>query len=381
MRMSETQRSPLVSCSPFAIIAVLCVAALWVGWKLAAPLIRDVHDPKAQMRLVEARGDLAQDEKVTIELFKNASMSVVNITTSRVGRDRFRLQPVEVPQGTGSGIVWDERGYILTNLHVLQQADRAIVTLDDRSEWEAQLVGFEADFDVAVLKIDAPRERLRAIPIGTSADLQVGQKTFAIGNPYGLDHTLSTGVVSGLHREIISPSGRVIRDVIQTDAAINPGNSGGPLLDSAGRLIGMNTAIVSESRSSAGIGFAVPIDTINTAVPGLIRRGNRGSDERPVLGVLAAPEPLARLIGTEGVVVETVQPGSGAEKAGLRSMEYDAQRRPIADVITSVAGQRVTKVDEIWEVMGEHKAGDVVTVEVVRAGKPMRFEVTLRDGG
>ncbi len=378
--MSEPKKSPLVSCSPFAIVAVLCVAALWIGWKLAAPLIRDVHDPQAQMRLVAARGDLAADEKATIDLLKNASMSVVNNTTSRIGRDRFRLQPIDVPAGTGSGIVWDERGYILTLVHVIQAADRATVTLDDRSEWEAQLVGFEADFDVAVLKIDAPRERLRAIPVGTSADLQVGQKTFAIGNPYGLDHTLSTGVVSGLHREIIAPSGRVIRDVIQTDAAINPGNSGGPLLDSAGRLIGMNTAIISESRSNAGIGVAVPIDTINTAVPGLIRRGNRGRDGRPVLGILAAPEQIARTITTSGVVVETVQPGSGAERAGLRSMEYDAQRRPIADVITSVAGQKVTKVDEIWEIMGDHKAGDVVTVEVMRAGKPMRFEVTLRDG-
>jgi S1-C subfamily serine protease len=209
----------------------------------------------------------------------------------------------------------------------------------------------------------------------------VGQKTFAIGNPFGLDHTLSTGVVSGLHREIVSPSGRLIRDVIQTDAAINPGNSGGPLLDSAGRLIGMNTAIVSPTRSNAGIGFAVPVDTINTAVPGLIRSGNRGRDGRPVLGITAAPEQVASTVSTKGVVIETVHPGSGAEKAGLRSMEYDERRRPIADVITSVAGQRVTKVDEIWEVMGDHKAGDVVTVEIERAGKPMRFEVTLRDGG
>jgi S1-C subfamily serine protease len=206
----------------------------------------------------------------------------------------------------------------------------------------------------------------------------VGQKAFAIGNPFGLDHTLSTGIVSGLNREILAPSGRMIRDVIQTDAAINPGNSGGPLLDSAGRLIGMNTAIASSTRSSAGVGFAVPVDTINRAVPGLIRKGRF---ERPVLGIVAPPPPIARALNVEGVVIESVQPGYGAEKAGLRSIDYQSVGVPVAEVITSVAGKTVTRVEEIWEIMGDQNAGDVVPVEVLRNGKPMRFEVTLREGG
>jgi S1-C subfamily serine protease len=377
MPMSATKKSPLVTCSPFALMAVLLLAALWVGWKLAAPLIRDDHDPNARMRLVSARGNLAEDERATIQIFKNASASVVNITTSRTVRDRFQMRPLDVPEGTGSGIVWDERGYILTNYHVIRTADRAFVTLDDQSQFEARLVGTAPDFDVAVLKIDAPREKLPAILVGTSADLEVGQKAFAIGNPFGLDHTLSTGIVSGLNREIMAPSGRMIRDVIQTDAAINPGNSGGPLLDSAGRLIGMNTAIASSTNSSAGIGFAVPVDTINRAVPGLIRKGRF---ERPKLGIQAAPPPIARAMNVEGVVVESVQPGYGAEKAGLRSIEYRTDGPPIADVITSVAGKPVKRVDEIWEIMGDHKAGDVVSVEVLRGEKAMKFDVTLREG-
>ena len=378
MPMSENKKSPIVSCSPFALMVLLLGGALWIGWKLAAPLVRDVHDPNAKIRLVSARGDLAEDEQSTIALFKNAAPSVVNISTSRQVRDRFQMRPLDVPEGTGSGIVWDERGYIVTNYHVIQTADRAIVRLNDQSEYEARLVGAEPTYDVAVLKIDAPREKLHAVPIGTSADLQVGQKAFAIGNPFGLDHTLSTGVISGLNREIRSPNYQVIRNVIQTDAAINPGNSGGPLLDSAGRLIGMNTAIASSSGSSAGVGFAVPIDTINRAVPGLIRKGRF---ERPVLGIVAAPPQVSAAMNADGVVVESVQPGFGAEKAGLRSIEYDAEGRPIADVIVSVAGQRVTRVDEIWEIMGEQSPGDVVTVEVVRDGRTMRFEVALRAAG
>src|SRR6188768_3129441 len=179
--MSSTTKSPLVSCSPFALFGLLLLVALWIGWKLAQPLIKPDHDPRAEARLVAARGDLAADEQSTIELFKNASPSVVNIMTSRTARDRFQMRPLEVPQGAGSGFVWDESGYVVTNLHVLLQAERATVTLEDGSQYEARLVGFEADYDVAVLKIDAGKEKLRAISIGTSSDLQVGQKVFAIG--------------------------------------------------------------------------------------------------------------------------------------------------------------------------------------------------------
>src|ERR1051326_3905135 len=223
--MTQNEKSPLVSCSPIGLFVVLLVAALWIGWKLAAPLIGNVHDPKATPRAIAARGELAADEKATIELFKSASPSVVHITTlvPGVARDRFtfNLTPLDIPQGTGSGFVWDERGYIVTNLHVVLNSDRAEVMLDDQTSYEGQLVGYEADYDIAVLKIDAPKDKLRAILVGASADLQVGQKVFAIGNPFGLDHTLSTGVISGLNREIDAPSGHVIRGVIQTDAGLD----------------------------------------------------------------------------------------------------------------------------------------------------------------
>ena len=386
--MSQNEKSPLVSCSPIGLFVILLVAALWLGWRLAAPLLDNAYDPKATPRTIVARGDLAADEKATIELFKSASPSVVHIATSARGlaRDRytFNLTPLDIPLGTGSGFVWDDRGYVVTNLHVILNADsrsladRAEVTLDDQTRYEGHLVGFEADYDIAVLKIDAPKDKMHAIPVGQSADLQVGQKAFAIGNPFGLDHTLSTGVVSGLNREIEAPSGHVIRGVIQTDAAINPGNSGGLLLDSAGRLIGMNTAIASPYGGSAGVGFAVPVDTINRVVPSLIRKGKFS---RPVLGIRSVPEQVARAVRVPGVAIETVEPGSGAEKAGLRSLERDAQGRPIVDVITVVAGQRVKTLEEIWEILGDHKAGDIVKIEFVRDGHNMTADVTLQDSG
>ncbi len=374
--MSASSKSPLVTCSPFALFGLLLLVALWIGWKLAQPLIRPDRDPRAETRLVAARGDLASDEKSTIDLFKAASPSVVNIMTSRTARDRFMMRPLEVPAGAGSGFVWDASGYIVTNLHVILQAERATVTLEDGTQYEARLVGYEADYDIAVLKIDAPSAKLPPVPVGSSSDLQVGQKVFAIGNPFGLDHTLSTGVISGLNREIASPSQRIIRGVVQTDAAINPGNSGGPLLDSSGRLIGMNTAIVSSTQSSAGIGFAVPVDTINKVVPSLIRKGKF---TRPVLGIVAAPEQLARSIGVPGIAIGSVQPGSGAEKAGLRSLESDVSGRLVADVITAIEGQAVTRLDDIWEIMGDHKAGDVVRVKVRRAEQTLEVDVTLQE--
>jgi S1-C subfamily serine protease len=377
--MAENKPNPLVSCSPFALVAILFAVALWVGWRLARPLIDDVHDPKAVARPVAARGDLAEDEKTTIDIFKRASPAVVHITTleRRLVRDRFTLRPLDIPQGTGSGFVWDERGYVVTNLHVISDANRVEVTLDDETTWEGRLVGFEPDYDIAVLKIDAPKDKLHAIAVGTSADLQVGQKVFAIGNPFGLDHTLSTGVISGLNREITATNQRTIRGVVQTDAAINPGNSGGPLLDSSGRLIGMNTAIASPTNASAGVGFAVPVDTINGVVPGLMRKG---LSTRPVLGVLQAPEQYARAVRVKGFVIGTVQPGSGAEKAGLRSLDLDGNGRLVADVITAVAGQKVSTQAELWSVLDDYKAGDVVKVEIDRGGTTLVVEVTLQQG-
>ena len=229
-----------------------------------------------------------------------------------------------------------------------------------------------------MLKIDAPKGVLRAIAVGTSSDLQVGQNTYAIGNPFGLDHTLSTGVVSGLDREITAPDGSTIRGVIQTDAAINPGNSGGPLLDSAGRLVGMNTAIASPSGGSAGIGFAVPVDAINRIVPRLIR-GQTASPPR--IGIRAAPAEYARLLGVEGVVVAEVEPGMGAAAAGLRPLQFDPRGRPVAvDVIQRVAGQEVRSIGDMHDVLFGFQPGDSVELEVLRDGEAQRVTVRLAGG-
>jgi S1-C subfamily serine protease len=216
---------------------------------------------------------LTDDERETIALFEQASPSVVYITSLSVRRDLFTLNVLEIPQGTGSGFVWDDAGHIVTNFHVIQNADRAQVTLADRSTWVAELVGVAPAKDLAVLRIDAPAAKLRPLPVGSSEDLRVGQTVLAIGDPFGLDQTLTTGVISALGREIESVAQIPIRDVIQTDAAINPGNSGGPLLDSSGRLIGVNAAIYSPSGAYAGIGFSIPVDTVKWVVPELIEHG------------------------------------------------------------------------------------------------------------
>jgi S1-C subfamily serine protease len=229
--------------------------------------------PGAQPRPVTARGSLADDEQATIDLFKAVSPSVVHVTNLAVESGPFSLNPQVVPRGTGTGFIWDDNGFVVTNYHVVDGASAARVVLSDHSAYESTRIWGYPDKDLAVIRIDAPKAKLKPIAVGTSEDLQVGQKTLAIGNPFGLDHTLTTGVVSALGRQIESASGRPIRGVIQTSAAINPGNSGGPLLDSAGRLIGVNTAILSPSGTFAGIGFAIPVDEVNRLVPQLIAHG------------------------------------------------------------------------------------------------------------
>jgi S1-C subfamily serine protease len=240
---------------------------LWPVWP-AGGLI-----PGAQPRAVTARGALADDEQATIELFKAVSPSVVHVTNLGVERVPFSLNAQVVPRGTGTGFIWDENGFIVTNYHVVDGASAVRVILSDHSSYESTRIWGYPDKDLAVIRIDAPKAKLKPIAVGTSQDLQVGQKTLAIGNPFGLDQTLTTGIVSALGREIESASGRPIQGVIQTSAAINPGNSGGPLLDSAGRLIGVNTAILSPSGTFAGIGFAIPVDEVNRLVPQLIAYG------------------------------------------------------------------------------------------------------------
>jgi len=256
-----------------ALFAVWVVVFLVVWTLVRSQSTSSLLDPTAEARDITPRGSLLPEEQQTISVFRKASPSVVHITTSELAKSMFSLDVFAIPRGTGSGIVYDRKGYVVTNYHVIEPGRTWTVRLADQSEWEAKLVGVAIEKDLAVLKIGAPSEQLTPTVLGTSGDLQVGQFVLAIGNPFGLDQTLTTGVVSALGRQIPSPSrsGRPIEDVIQTDAAINPGNSGGPLLDSAGRLIGINTQIASPSGASAGIGFAIPVDTVNRIVPDLIR--------------------------------------------------------------------------------------------------------------
>jgi S1-C subfamily serine protease len=331
--------------------------------------------PPAEPRPVTPRGDLAQDEKATIELFRTASPSVVFITTlARQARGFFEIQ--EVPQGAGSGFIWDREGHVVTNFHVIQGASAARVTLHDRSEWPASLVGVAPDQDLAVLQIRAPRAKLTPILIGTSRDLQVGQKVFAIGNPFGLDFTLTTGIVSALGRSISALTGRRIDDVIQTDAAINPGNSGGPLLDSAGRLIGVNTQIASPSGASAGVGFAVPVDTVNRVVPQLLQHGRI---VRPTLGVAVGNEWLLRQAGIPGVLVMSVVRGSAADRAGLRgTYRREDGSLVLGDIIQAIDGRSVGSVDDLYAALEAHEPGDKVKLRLLRGGRTMQVEVELQ---
>jgi len=373
-----SSRTPIVTVTPVAIFGLALVGAVWGGWKLVGPAVQlNVYDQGAVSRPIDPRVVMAADEQAQIDLFRAASPSVCHITTRALAIDRFQMRATEVPRGTGSGFVWDARGYIVTNFHVIAGANSAFVTLDSQEVHEAELVGADPSYDIAVLKIDPPRG-LRALALGTSRDLQVGQKSFAIGNPFGLDHTLSTGVVSGLDREIESPNGNAIRGVIQTDAAINPGNSGGPLLDSAGRLIGMNTAIASPSGANAGIGFAVPVDTINRVVPRLIQRG---SYTPPRLGIRAAPAEVARALNVDGVVIGGIEPGLGAEAAGLRALRLDSRGVPTGvDVIVAVEGQKVRSLGELIEALSLHEAGETVQVKLLRDGEEASVRVRLSGG-
>jgi S1-C subfamily serine protease len=356
---------------PFALGLVAALVAL----RLAGGLPRPGRDAEPARPLpVTPRGDLAEDEKATIELFRRVSPSVVFITTlSRQARGFLEME--DVPQGAGSGFIWDAAGHVVTNFHVIQGASAARVTLHDRSEWPATLVGIAPDQDLAVLRIRAPAEKLVPTLVGQSKDLQVGQKTFAIGNPFGLDFTLTTGIVSALGRSIPALTGRRIDDVIQTDAAINPGNSGGPLLDSAGRLIGVNTQIASPSGASAGVGFAVPADTVNRVVPELIEHGRV---VRPQLGITSVNERALRRAGIAGVLVVSVAPGSPAERAGVRGT-YRAEDGTLVlgDVIQALGGREVASLDDLYAALERHAPGDVVKLKVLRDGETVELEVRL----
>src|SRR5690349_10918166 len=342
---------------------LLAFLALW-----AASCSRPVD---AAPRTVTSRGELTAEERSNIEVFETWKGSVVFIATSNRVVDFWTRDVMSVPSGTGSGFVWDEQGHIITNLHVIAEAAGATVKLADGRDFPASLVGVSQAHDIAVLKIRTEGKPLVPVSIGTSDDLRVGQKVFAIGNPFGLDWTLTTGIVSALDRSLDNDRGGVIRHLIQTDAAINPGNSGGPLLDSAGRLIGVNTAIYSPSGASAGVGFAVPVDTVNRLVPEIIARGHYSPPSLDVETDDVLSRAVARELGVQGVaVLRGAAPFRGA-RMGERNLVVPG------DVILSVEGKEVATVAQLAAILDDYHAGDEVRLTVWREGKHVPLRARL----
>lgn len=377
--MQDEPYVPATRHSPRLLLLVFLLLGAVLLWRfLIGPSFTN-RARRSEPRIVQARGDLAEDEKATIELFRVASPATVYVTSTTTVRERggfFRRNLREIPSGSGSGFIWDEAGHVVTNYHVIRGGEHYAVMLHDQSVYRAKLVGAEPSKDLAVLKIDARAGTLTPLALGTSHDLVVGQKVFAIGNPFGLDQTLTTGIISGLGREIDGPDGRPIQDVIQTDAAINPGNSGGPLLDSAGRLIGVNTAIVSPSGAYAGVGFAVPVDTVNSIVPQLIEHGKV---TRPGLGIVMAPERWVRNQGFVGVLVDQVLEGGAADRAGLRSTLRDrAGNLVLGDLIVALDGEKIQTQRDLFLFLDRHSVGDEVEVTVARPEGETRLTLELQ---
>lgn len=350
-------------------IWIACLAAALLPWQAGWLAAREAPDYLSFS---------TDDEANTTEVFQRASPAVVFVTSSELRRQRFTRNVMEIPRGAGSGFVWDaEAGLIVTNYHVVAGADRLAITLEDEQSFQAEVVGLAPERDLAVLRLIDPPSDLTELPLGNSSELSVGRKVMAIGNPFGLDTTLTVGVVSALDREIQSPSNRTIRGVIQTDAAINPGNSGGPLLNSLGQLIGVNTAIYSPSGGSAGIGFAIPVNTVIEAVPQLIAFGKI---MRPVLGVELASDRWLRRYRVEGVPIVRTYRGSPAENAGMVGARRGAQGEIIlGDVITEIEGERVANNDEFLSAMEKHRVGDTIDIVTTREGEKKRFSVELSE--
>lgn len=317
------------------------------------------------------------DERNTTEIFSKASPSVVSVTSSALRRNLFSFTVTEIPRGAGSGFVWSDSGLIVTNFHVVAGADRLTVTVQDEGDFEAEVVGVAPERDLAVLRLENPPETLKALPLGDSSELTVGRKVLAIGNPFGLDSTLTVGIVSALDREIQSPSNRRIQGVIQTDAAINPGNSGGPLLNALGQVIGVNTAIYSPSGASAGIGFAIPVNMVKEVVPQLIAYGKI---LRPVLGVELANDQWTRRYGVEGVAIVRVLRGMPAATSGM----VGASRGPrgeirLGDIITHIDDRPIRNQDDYLSAMEQVKIGDTITIRTRRGDSERQFSVTLSE--
>lgn len=332
---------------------------------------------------------LSEEERNNIEIYQRYSPGVVNITTTTIGYDFF-LRPVPMESGTGSGAVIDDQGHIVTNFHVVRGAETLEVTLPDKSKHEARVVGADPNNDIAVIQINVPRGRLTSVPLGTSKGLQVGQKVLAIGNPYGLERTLTTGVISSLGRSIQAENGRIIEDIIQTDAAINPGNSGGPLLNSQGQMIGINTAIYSPSNSgSVGIGFAIPADTVrritgDLLTTGYVRHAWLGIGSTVNLADFPGLANALRLNMERGLMIVDTYQNSPASRAGLRGatdeVRIGRRRLPVGgDVLLEFQGKAINSVQELASEVDRYKAGDRVTVTVLRGNRKIDVPVTLEE--
>ena len=351
------------------ILALLIVLGIY----LAEPYVDRMLYSASTPRTVAPRGDLSELERASIELFERVSPSVVQV----VGRaGTIAPSPGEGEGQSGTGFVWDAAGHIVTNDHVVEGAGALAVRFESGRVLPARIVGTASDYDMAVLRVDDTRSLPPPIAIGTSADLKVGQSVFAIGNPFGLDQSLTTGIISALRRRLPTARGREISNVIQTDAAINPGNSGGPLLDSAGRVIGVNTAIISPSGTSAGIGFAIPIDAVNRVVPEIIRRGYVPT---PGIGIVAASDAAATRAGAEGVVILRTLPGSSAARAGLRGVDPATGR--IGDVIVAVNGKAVRRLPDLVQEIERIGVGNRVTLTLSRDGRDMSIDLEVVDIG
>ena len=356
----------------FLVVALLIVLGVYIGQPYVDRLLFSASTP----RTVAPRGNLSELERSTIELFERVSPSVVQVVARGAALDPSHAENEGSPSQSGTGFVWDAAGHIVTNDHVVEGTGVVAVRLASGQALRAQIVGTAPNYDLAVLRVDDPRSLPPPITIGTSDDLKVGQSVFAIGNPFGLDQSLTTGIISALKRRLPTASGREITNVIQTDAAINPGNSGGPLLDSAGRVIGVNTAILSPSGTSAGIGFAIPIDVVNRVVPEII---SKGYVPTPGIGIVAANEETATRAGVEGVVIVRTAPGSSAERAGLRGI--DPSGRTLGDIIVGVNGKPVRRLPDLTEELERVGVGKRVTLAIKRDGRDMSIEVDVIDVG
>ncbi len=344
------------------------LALVWVASGIALP--------SAIAAMTNTVTSLSASEQNVIRIFKRVSPAVVSVSNKAVLQDWSNYQLYEVPQGTGSGFVWDKEGHIISNVHVVYGAAAIQVTLSSGASYPAEVVGGDLDHDIVVLKIKAPPDSLIPVETGQSAGLQVGQTVLAIGNPYGLDTSLSVGVVSALGRRMTCLTQREIRNVIQTDAAINPGNSGGPLLDSSGRLIGMNTAILSPSGAYAGIGFAVPVDIIRRAVPQIIKTGKF---QIPTMGARLVPPSLLQRKGEKGVVILDVVPGGPADKAGIQGLKRGLRGSiSLGDILMEVEGTAVSTPEDVDAVMEQYQAGDKIRVVYQRGENRRTVSLSLQ---